>query len=206
MNESLTIINSQEERIMREGRTGFLSENAVLVERVQNLIAQEDWKAAIGEMEKFFDIDPNPIIRAYPKPNRKESAIREHMRTADLYAEKGLMAQSLAQYRVALRLDSRRSERSILSERVQNCIEAQDWKAAIGEMERLFKIDPDPILRVRIGDAHRKLNREWSAISEYMRAAELYAETGFARKARAQYKLVLKLQAAMLSKKWKLSA
>ena len=202
MNESLTIINPREKRIMREGKTGSMPENAVMLERVQKLITWEDWKAAIGEMEKLLDIDPNPVIRAHPKPNQKDTAIREHMRTADLYAKKGLMAQSLAQYKAALRLGGKKSERTIISERVQSCIEAEDWKAAIGEMEKLSKIDPDPIVRVRIGDAYQKLNREWSAISEYMRAADLYADTGFPLKARALYKLVLRLQTTTLSKKW----
>ncbi|HXY61748.1 MAG TPA: cyclic nucleotide-binding domain-containing protein [Nitrospirota bacterium] len=84
------------------------------------------------------------------------------------------------------------SEKAIISEKVQIFLGKSDWKSAIGEMEKLFAIDQDPIIRVRIGDAHQKLNQKAAAVKEYIRAADLYAEKGFVVKALAQYKLALR--------------
>ncbi len=85
------------------------------------------------------------------------------------------------------------SEKATISDNVQKYIQKADWKSAIGEMEKLFGIDPDPIVRVRIGDARQKLNQKGEAVKEYVRAADLYAEKGFVVKALAQYKLALRL-------------
>lgn len=84
------------------------------------------------------------------------------------------------------------SEKAAISEKVQKFISKSDWKSAIAEMEKLFAIDQDPIIRVRIGDAHQKLNQKADAVKEYVRAADLYAEKGFVVKALAQYKLALR--------------
>ncbi|HYA88789.1 MAG TPA: cyclic nucleotide-binding domain-containing protein, partial [Nitrospirota bacterium] len=54
-------------------------------------------------------------------------------------------------------------------------------------------VDPDPIIRVRIGDAYQKLNQKPNAVREYMAAADLYAVQGAVVKALAQYKLALRL-------------
>lgn len=88
------------------------------------------------------------------------------------------------------------SEKATISDNVQKYIEKADWKAAIAEMEKLFSIDGDPIVRVRIGDARQKLNQKGEAVKEYIRAADLYAEKGFVVKALAQYKLALRLDPA----------
>ncbi len=88
------------------------------------------------------------------------------------------------------------SEKAAVSEKVQKYIDKADWKSAIAEMEKLFAIDPDPIVRVRIGDALQKLNHKGDAVKEYIRAADLYAEKGFVVKALAQYKLALRLDPA----------
>ena len=85
------------------------------------------------------------------------------------------------------------SEKAAISENVQKFINKSDWKSAIGEMEKLFAVDPDPIVRVRIGDARQKLNQKAEAVKEYVHAADLYAEKGFVVKALAQYKLALRL-------------
>jgi hypothetical protein len=85
------------------------------------------------------------------------------------------------------------SKKTIIAENVQDFLDKSDWSAAIIEMEKLFAIDQDPHIRVRIGDARRKLNRMRSAIREYIRAADLFAEKGFVVKALAQYNLVLRL-------------
>jgi cAMP-dependent protein kinase regulator len=84
------------------------------------------------------------------------------------------------------------SEKAVIAEKVQKFISKSDWKSAIAEMEKLFAIDQDPIIRVRIGDAHQKLNQKADAVKEYVRAADLYAEKGFVVKALAQYKLALR--------------
>jgi len=86
--------------------------------------------------------------------------------------------------------------KTIIAENVQDCLDQSDWKAAIVEMEKLFAIDQDPHVRVRIGNARRKLNRIRAAIREYIRAADLFAEKGFVVKALAQYNLALRLDSS----------
>jgi tetratricopeptide (TPR) repeat protein len=88
------------------------------------------------------------------------------------------------------------SKKSIIAGKVQELLDKSDWQAAIAEMERLFAIDQDPHVRVRIGNVQRKLNRMNDAIQDYVYAAELFAERGFAVKALAQYNLVLKLDSS----------
>ncbi len=88
------------------------------------------------------------------------------------------------------------SNKTIIAENVQKCLDRSDWKSAIAEMEKLFAIDQDPHVRVRIGDARRKLNLIRSAIREYLRAADLFAENGFVVKALAQYNLALRLDSS----------
>ncbi len=88
------------------------------------------------------------------------------------------------------------SEKATISDNVQKFIDKSDWKSAIAEMEKLFAVDPDPIVRVRIGDARQKLSQKGEAVKEYIRAADLYAEKGFVVKALAQYKLALRIDPA----------
>jgi cAMP-dependent protein kinase regulator len=88
------------------------------------------------------------------------------------------------------------SDKAIIAEKVQKFLGKSDWKSAIAEMEKLFAIDQDPIIRVRIGDAYQKLSQKGDAVKEYIRAADLYAEQGFVVKALAQYKLALRLDPA----------
>jgi tetratricopeptide (TPR) repeat protein len=85
------------------------------------------------------------------------------------------------------------SEKAEISEKVQKFVQKGDWKSAIAEMEKLFALEKDPIIRVRIGDAHQKLNQKAEAVREYVKAADLYAENGFVVKALAQYKLALRV-------------
>ncbi len=77
---------------------------------------------------------------------------------------------------------------------IQKLVSKSDWKSAITEMEKLFTIDRDPIIRVRIGDAYQKLNQKPNAVMEYIRAADLYADQGAVVKALAQYKLALRVE------------
>ncbi len=88
------------------------------------------------------------------------------------------------------------SKKSIIADNVQEYLQRFDWHAAIAEMEKLFAIDQDPLVRVRIGDIRRKLNRNSDAIKEYVHAADLFAERGFLRKALAQYNLALRLDSS----------
>jgi len=85
------------------------------------------------------------------------------------------------------------SNKTIIAENVQDYLNRSEWKAAIREMEKLFAIRQDPLIRVRIGDVRRKLNRKDDAIQEYIRAEDLFAENGFVVKALAQYTLALRL-------------
>lgn len=85
------------------------------------------------------------------------------------------------------------SEKAQLMETIQNHVSKANYKAAIPEMEKLFALDPDPIIRVRMGDAYQKLSQKADAVKEYVRAADLYAQSGAVVKALAQYKLALRL-------------
>ncbi len=85
------------------------------------------------------------------------------------------------------------SEKAKISENVQKYITKSDWKNAIAEMEKLFAIDRDPQVKVRMGDVRQKMNQKPQAVAEYMKAADLFAEKGFVVKALAMYKLVLRL-------------
>jgi len=87
-------------------------------------------------------------------------------------------------------------EKAKLVDAIQKLVGKGNWKAAIAEMEKLFVIEPDPIIRVRIGDALQKLGQKADAVKEYLRAADMYAETGAVVKALAQYKLALRLDPA----------
>jgi len=87
-------------------------------------------------------------------------------------------------------------KKSIITDNIQNYRNNLDWHAAISEMEKLFTIDRDPHIRVRIGDARRKLNGHGDAIKEYIFAGDLFAERGFIAKALAQYNLVLRLDSS----------
>ncbi len=88
------------------------------------------------------------------------------------------------------------SERPKIIETIQKAVGKADWKTVIAEMDKLFAIDGDPIIRVRIGDAYQKLNQKADAVKEYLRAADLYAEKGAVVKALAQYKLALRIDPA----------
>jgi hypothetical protein len=88
------------------------------------------------------------------------------------------------------------SKKTIIAENVQNCLDQSDWRTAIVEMEKLFAIDKDPHIRVRIGNARRKLKWLRSAIREYILAADLFAKQGFVVKALAQYNLALRLDSS----------
>jgi CRP-like cAMP-binding protein len=85
------------------------------------------------------------------------------------------------------------SDKPKLIDAIQKLIGKSDWKSVIMEMEKLYTIDPDPIIRVRIGDAYQKLNQKPNAVREYMTAADLYADKGAVVKALAQYKLALRV-------------
>jgi tetratricopeptide (TPR) repeat protein len=88
------------------------------------------------------------------------------------------------------------SQKSVIAENAQQYLATSNWRAAILEMEKLFAIDRDPHVRVRIGDARRKLNQHRIAIREYVRAAELFAANGFVDKALAQYTLIVRLDSS----------
>ena len=85
------------------------------------------------------------------------------------------------------------SEKAQLTENVQKHIQKSDWKNAIADMEKLFAIDNDPQVKVRMGDVRQKMSQKPQAIVEYMKAAEIFADKGFVVKALAMYKMVLRL-------------
>jgi hypothetical protein len=94
------------------------SNRTIIAENVQDYLNRSDWKAAIREMEKLFAIRQDPHIRVRigdvrRKLNRKDDAIQEYIRAADLFTENGFVVKALAQYTLALRLDpSNRDVRS----------------------------------------------------------------------------------------------
>ncbi|HSQ77592.1 MAG TPA: cyclic nucleotide-binding domain-containing protein, partial [Nitrospirota bacterium] len=85
------------------------------------------------------------------------------------------------------------SDKAQLIDSIQEHFRKPNWKAALADMEKLFAIDPDPIIRVRMGDVYQKLNQLLDAVKEYVYAADLYALKGVVVKALAQYKLALRL-------------
>jgi CRP-like cAMP-binding protein len=85
------------------------------------------------------------------------------------------------------------SPKAQISENVQKFIARGDWKNALAEMEKLFAIDQDPQVKVRMGDIRQKMNQKQQAVAEYMQAAAVFADRGFVVKALAMYKLVLRL-------------
>ena len=85
------------------------------------------------------------------------------------------------------------SEKAQLIDSIQTYLGKGKWKEAVADMEKLFALDPDPIIRVRMGDAYQKLNAKPEAAREYVYAADLYAEKGAVVKALAQYKLALRI-------------
>ena len=85
------------------------------------------------------------------------------------------------------------SEKAQLTENVQKYMQKSDWQKAIGELEKLFAIDQDPQVKVRMGDVRQKMNQKPQAVNEYMKAAEIFADKGFVVKALAMYKLVLRV-------------
>jgi tetratricopeptide (TPR) repeat protein len=88
------------------------------------------------------------------------------------------------------------STKAQISENVQGYVAKSDWKSALAELEKLFALDQDPQVKVRMGDIWQKMYQKQEAISEYLRAAEVFAERGFVVKALAMYKLVLRLDPA----------
>ena len=89
-----------------------------------------------------------------------------------------------------------KNRRPSVIETIQSHRENNNWNRAINEMEKLFALSGDPHIRIRIGDARRKLNRHDDAIQEYIFAADLFAREGFIAKAVAQYNLVLRLDSS----------
>ena len=85
------------------------------------------------------------------------------------------------------------SAKAQLTENVQTYIQKSDWKNAIADLDKLFAIDQDPQVKVRMGDVRQKMNQKPQAVAEYMKAAEIFADKGFVVKALAMYKLVLRL-------------
>ncbi len=85
------------------------------------------------------------------------------------------------------------SDKAKISDAVQKFVAKSDWKNALAEMEKLFAIDGDPQVKVRMGDARQKMNQKPQAVAEYLKAAELFSDKGFVVKALAMYKLVLRL-------------
>jgi tetratricopeptide (TPR) repeat protein len=85
------------------------------------------------------------------------------------------------------------SEKTQSSENAQRYIQKSDWKNALAELEKLYAIDHEPQVKVRMGDIRQKMDQKQQAVAEYLKAAELFAEKGFVVKALAMYKLVLRL-------------
>ena len=85
------------------------------------------------------------------------------------------------------------SEKAQLIDSIQKHLGKSNWKAAIEDMEKLFDLESDPIIRVRIGDAYQKMSQVMDAVREYVYAADLYAIKGVIVKALAQYKLALRI-------------
>jgi CRP-like cAMP-binding protein len=85
------------------------------------------------------------------------------------------------------------TEKAQLIDTIQDHWDRGKWKEAVASLEKLFALDPDARIRVRMGDAYQKQGMKLEATREYVYAADLYAETGSVVKALAQYKLALRI-------------
>jgi hypothetical protein len=56
------------------------------------------------------------------------------------------------------------SVKATISENVQQFIQKSDWKNVVTEMEKLFALDQDPQVKVRMGDIRQKMNQKPQAI------------------------------------------
>lgn len=134
---------------------------------------------------------PEPAVEKAPQPKTPEATVK-----AAPTAASQPKAQEAASEKTPSPKTQNAAEKARLLESIQKLIGKADWKSVISEMEKLFALEPDPIIRVRIGDAYQKLNNKADAVKEYIRAADLYAEKGAVVKALAQYKLALRIDPA----------
>ena len=169
-------VETAEDAIVLEVTEDKLRELVARRPRVLEVLRQYSDMRAKGTSEKIQSTQkaPEPAAENIPLPKAQETRIEN-------------VPQPKA---------PEASEKAKLIDAIQKLVSTSDWKSAVTEMEKLFAIGPDPIIRVRIGDAYQKLSRKAEAVKEYLRAADMYADTGAVVKALAQYKLALRLDPA----------
>ncbi len=166
-----------------------LSELVLQRPRVMQVLQEYSDMRAKGTNEKIQSTQKTPAVpeEIIPPPKAPEPAVEK----APLPKIPEAAIESVPQPKAP-----EASEKAKLIDTIQKFVSKSDWKSVITEMEKLFAIGPDPIIRVRIGDAYQKLSRKAEAVKEYLRAADMYADTGAVVKALAQYKLALRLDPA----------
>lgn len=166
-------VETAEDAVVLEVTEDKLRELVARRPRVLEVLQQYSDMRAKGMSEKIQSTQkaPEPAVENVPPPKAPEARI-----------------ETVPQPKAP-----EASEKAKLIDAIQKFVSKSDWKSVITEMEKLFAMGPDPIIRVRIGDAYQKLNRKAEAVKEYLRAADMYADTGAVVKALAQYKLALRL-------------
>ena len=169
-------VETAEDAVVLEVTEDKLRELVARRPRVLEVLQQYSDMRAKGMSEKIQSTQkaPEPAVENVPPPKAPEARI-----------------ETVPQPKAP-----EASEKAKLIDAIQKFVSKSDWKSVITEMEKLFAMGPDPIIRVRIGDAYQKLNRKAEAVKEYLRAADMYADTGAVVKALAQYKLALRLDPA----------
>ncbi|MCX7770692.1 MAG: tetratricopeptide repeat protein [Proteobacteria bacterium] len=85
--------------------------------------------------------------------------------------------------------------KSKVLEDINKLVQKGDYNRAIIEFERLFKIDPkDYKLRQKLGDIYLRVGKKKEAIEQFQLVAEGYVKEGFALKAMAIYRQILRIE------------
>lgn len=86
-------------------------------------------------------------------------------------------------------------DRNKVLEAAQKYLAKGSYDKAIAEYQKLYAADPKDVRTLlKIGDLHTRRGATREAVEAYMGVATSYAQTGFAQKAVAVYKQVIKLQ------------
>jgi len=74
-----------------------------------------------------------------------------------------------------------------------NALRKQEWAKALSALEAIKEAEPGPNVLLKIGDTLQRTGKTAEAISAYHNAAWLLMKAGFAQKALAIYKVILRL-------------
>src|SRR5579883_3019282 len=85
-------------------------------------------------------------------------------------------------------------DKTKLIQSAQKLVQKGQYDKAIKEYQRVVEVDPkDAYTWHKIGELQSSRKAKPEAIDAYLRAADLYVEQGFSKKAEADFKLILQL-------------